>query len=63
MFAILLQGGLFGLAHGYYGRVMVAITVQGWLLGLLAYWRRSLRPGMLAHALQDGIGGVVAFFS
>src|SRR5437762_11379009 len=63
MFAILLQGGLFGLAHGYYGRVMVAITVQGWLLGLLAYWRRSLRPGMLAHALQDGIGGVVASFS
>ena len=63
MFAILLQGVLFGLAHGYYGRVMVAITVQGWLLGLLAYWRRSLRPGMLAHALQDGIGGVVASFS
>ena len=60
IFAILLQGVLFGLAHGYYGRVMVAITVQGWLL---AYWRRSLRPGMLAHVLQDGIGGIVAFFS
>jgi membrane protease YdiL (CAAX protease family) len=63
IFAILLQGVLFGLAHGYYGKVMVAITVQGWLLGLLAYWRKNLRPGMMAHVMQDGIGGVVAFFS
>lgn len=62
-FAIILQGILFGLAHGYYQWVMAVIMVQGWLLGLLAYWRKSLRPGMLAHGLQDGIGGVVAFFS
>jgi uncharacterized protein len=38
-------------------------VVHGWLLGLLAYWRKSLRPGMLAHVLQNGVGGVVAFFS
>ena len=63
LFAILLQGVVFGLAHGYYQKVMVVIVVQGWLLGLLAYWRKSLRPGMLAHGLQDAIGGVVAFFS
>ena len=63
LFAIVLQGAVFGLAHGYYEKVMVLIMVQGWLLGLLAYWRHSLRPGMLAHGLQDGIGGVVAFFS
>jgi membrane protease YdiL (CAAX protease family) len=61
--AIVLQGVVFGLAHGYYEKVMVLIMVQGWLLGLLAYWRKSLRPGMLAHGLQDAIGGVVAFFS
>lgn len=61
--AVILQGVLFGLAHGYYGKVMVAIMLQGWLLGLLAYWRKSLRPGMLAHGLQDGIGGIVGFFS
>jgi membrane protease YdiL (CAAX protease family) len=61
--AIFLQGALFGLAHGYYEKVMALIMVQGWLLGLLAYWRKSLRPGMLAHGLQDAIGGVVAFFS
>jgi membrane protease YdiL (CAAX protease family) len=63
VFAIVLQGVAFGLAHGYYQKIMVVIMVQGWLLGLFAYWRKSLRPGMLAHGLQDGIGGVVAFFS
>jgi uncharacterized protein len=63
VFAIVLQGVVFGLAHGYYGKVMVVIVVQGWLLGLLAHWRKSLRPGMLAHGLQDAVGGVVAFFS
>lgn len=61
--AIVLQGIAFGLAHGFYGMAMLAIMVQGMLLGLLAYWRKSLRPGMLAHWLQDSIGGVVAFFS
>ena len=61
--AVILQGILFGLAHGFYGKAMLAIMLQGWLLGLLAYWRKSLRPGMLAHGLQDTIGGLVAFFS
>ena len=50
-------------AHGYYGKAMLATMVHGWLPGLLAYWRNSLRPGMLAHGLQDALGGVVAFFS
>jgi uncharacterized protein len=61
--AILLQGVVFGLAHGYYHWVIVAPMVQGWLLGLLAHWRKTLRPGMLAHALQDALGGLVSFFS
>ena len=61
--AVLLQGVVFGLAHGFYGKAMLAIMLQGWLLGLLAYWRKSLRPGMLAHWLQDSIGGIAAFFS
>lgn len=63
MFAVALQGVLFGLAHGYYFKTMVVVMVEGWLLGLLAYWRKSLRPGMLVHGLQDTIGGVVEFFS
>ncbi len=59
---IVLQGVAFGLGHGYYGIAMLAIMVHGWLLGLLAYWRKSLRPGILAHGLQDALGGTVAFF-
>jgi membrane protease YdiL (CAAX protease family) len=61
--AIVLQGVAFGLGHGYYGLAMLAIMVHGCLLGLLASWRKSLRPGMLAHGLQDTLGGVVAFFA
>lgn len=58
---LILQGVAFGLAHGYYGKAMLAIMVHGWLLGLLAWWRKSLRPGMLAHGVQDSLGGIVAF--
>ncbi|MGD0929408.1 MAG: CPBP family intramembrane glutamic endopeptidase [Candidatus Korobacteraceae bacterium] len=61
--AIVLQGVAFGLGHGYYGIAMLAIMVHGCLLGLLAYWRKSLRPGMLAHGLQDALGGVLGFFA
>jgi membrane protease YdiL (CAAX protease family) len=32
---------------------MAVITIFGCLFGLLAQWRRSLRPGMIAHFLQD----------
>jgi uncharacterized protein len=63
IFAILAQGVLFGLAHGYYGRVMLAIMVHGWLLGALAHWRKSLRPAMLAHGVEDVLGGTIAFLS
>jgi uncharacterized protein len=59
--AILMQGLLFGLAHGYYSRDMLAIAAYGCLLGLLAWWRKSLRPGMLAHGLEDGVFGLLAF--
>jgi len=62
-FAVVLQGVAFGLAHGFYGKAMVVVMVHGWLLGVFAYWRQSLRPGMLAHGLQDVLGGLVAFFS
>ncbi len=62
-FAVVLQAVVFGLAHGYYYKAMVVVMVEGCLLGLLVYWRKSLRPGMFAHGLQDSIGGIVAFFS
>lgn len=58
---IVLQGIAFGAVHGYQGwRFVVLISFFGMLFGLLVQWRRSLRPGMIAHFLQDGIGGVLA---
>jgi uncharacterized protein len=58
---IILQAVVFALGHGYQGwKYVLLIAVLATLLGLLAHWRRSLRPGMIAHALQDGISGIVA---
>lgn len=57
---IFLQAIAFALAHGYQGwKYVLLIAVLAAMLGLLAHWRRSLRPGMIAHALQDGISGIV----
>lgn len=48
------QALVFGSMHAYQGwRAVVSITVLGALFGSLAAWRRSLRPGMVAHAWQD----------
>jgi uncharacterized protein len=59
---IVLQAVVFGLSHGYQGwKMMLIITVEGTCFGLLARWRRSLRPGILAHALQDAAGGLLHF--
>lgn len=61
--AILLQGVVFGVSHGYQGvRWMVVLTVFGILFGVLAIWCRSLRPGMIAHALRDIVSGVGLFY-
>lgn len=58
---ILIQAVVFGAAHGYQGwKLMLTITVYGCLFGWLAQWRQSLRPGMLAHFLQDGVTGILA---
>lgn len=57
---LILQSVAFGAAHGYQGKKqMCIIAVYGCLFGLLAYWRRSLRPGMTAHFVQDTLGGFV----
>src|SRR5262245_10419965 len=61
-FAVLLQAVLFGVSHGYQGvRNCLAISVYGLLIGWLALWRRSLRPGMLAHAWTDIASGILRF--
>jgi CAAX protease family protein len=61
MFAgVLLSAVVFGGAHGYEGGPrMLLIGVYGLMFGLLAWWRKSLRPGMIAHAWHDAISGAV----
>jgi membrane protease YdiL (CAAX protease family) len=59
---IILSGIVFGLAHAYQGpRMMFVLAVFGMLFGMLAHFRKSLRPGMIAHALQDSIAGIGLF--
>jgi membrane protease YdiL (CAAX protease family) len=54
---LLAQSILFGISHGYQGlKLVVTITVYGALYGLLAQWRRNLRPCMVAHAWSDIVG-------
>jgi membrane protease YdiL (CAAX protease family) len=59
--AVLFQAIVFGVGHFYEGIGAAArITLYGVLFGLLALWRKSLRPGMIAHAWSD-IFGVIIF--
>ncbi len=56
--AIAIQAMIFGASHGYQGlKQVVIITVLGVLYGILAYWRRTLAPGIAAHAWSDIYGG------
>jgi CAAX protease family protein len=53
---------IFGLAHGYQGaRMMLVLGLFGVFFGLLAHFRKSLRPGMMAHAFQDSLSGIALF--
>ena len=57
---VVISAILFGMSHGYEGgKRMVLIAVYGALFGLLALWRKSLRPGMFAHGLHDSMSAVL----
>jgi membrane protease YdiL (CAAX protease family) len=57
---LILSAIVFGAAHGYEGGPrMLLIGVYGLMFGLLAWWRKSLRPGMIAHAWHDAFSGAV----
>jgi uncharacterized protein len=59
--AIVLQALVFGAAHSYQGiRGMITIGVYGALFGILAANRKSLRPGMIQHFMQDTSAGLTA---
>jgi membrane protease YdiL (CAAX protease family) len=57
---MLVSSIVFGMAHGYEGaKRMMLITVYGFLFSALAESRKSLRPGMMAHAWHDAFTGMV----
>lgn len=57
--AVILQALVFGLGHAYQGaKQAIVICVLGALFGVLAGWRKNLRPGMIAHTLSDVVGGL-----
>ena len=59
---ILLAAAVFGASHGYEGPArMVQIGVFGLMFGVLAHFRKSLRPGMIAHAWHDSFSGIVLY--
>jgi membrane protease YdiL (CAAX protease family) len=58
---IVLSATAFGVAHAYQGfRMVILIGLYGAMFGILAHWRGSVRPGMIAHAWNDSLNGVLA---
>jgi membrane protease YdiL (CAAX protease family) len=58
---IVFSAAAFGAAHAYQGfRMVILICLYGAMFGILAYWRGSVRPGMIAHAWNDSLNGVLA---
>jgi len=60
---VVLSAAVFGACHVYQGvKAAVVISVYGLLFGILAQWRKSLRPGMMTHALHDTVSGIAVRF-
>ena len=59
--AVLIQAVIFGVSHGYQGlRNVITISIFGAIFGVLAWWRRSLKPGIVLHAWTDIFSGIFA---
>src|SRR5262249_21165130 len=59
---LVLAAILFGAGHGYQGKAQMALlAVYGAMFGTLVLLRKSLRPGMMAHAWQDALAGVATY--
>jgi uncharacterized protein len=57
---MLLAAAAFGIVHLYQGwRLATVIAVYGLMFGVLAHWRRSVRPGMIAHSWHDALTGIL----
>jgi uncharacterized protein len=60
--AVILQGIVFGISHGYQGwKNVIVITALGILYGMMAAWRRNLRVTMISHAWSDAWEGWLKF--
>jgi membrane protease YdiL (CAAX protease family) len=60
--AVIGQALIFGIVHSYQGiSGIIIVFFMGLCLGCLAVWRRSLRPGMITHALYDGLLGLIMY--
>lgn len=60
---VIVSALVFGAAHGYQGvKMMLVIAMYGALFGALAAVRGSIIPGIIAHAWQDSITGIVLSF-
>jgi membrane protease YdiL (CAAX protease family) len=58
--AIMLQGILFGISHGYQGiKYIIVISVYGILFGLLVNYVKNLKPAIVAHSWQDIFSGII----
>jgi membrane protease YdiL (CAAX protease family) len=61
--AVMVQAIIFGAGHWYQeSKKVIIIAVLGALFGLLAHWRKSLRPGMLSHAWEDVLNVIPVHF-
>jgi CAAX protease family protein len=59
---VIVQAAVFGLGHGYQGwQRMSIIFCLGLFFAGLALLRKSLRPGMMAHAMFDSLQGLALF--
>jgi membrane protease YdiL (CAAX protease family) len=59
---LIIAAVIFGAGHGYQGTAqMVLLAIYGAMFGTLVLLRKSLRPGMMAHAWQDAFSGVAAY--
>jgi membrane protease YdiL (CAAX protease family) len=55
---------LFGLSHGYEGPSrMIVIAIYGAMFGVVAVWRKSLRPGMISHAMFDTAQLLILYYA
>ena len=56
---VVLSAVLFGAGHIYQGaKATIVIGTYGLLFGILAEFRKNLRPGMITHAWHDTISGL-----